>query len=91
MEAKQIYLECACYSPEDTLRFSYYEEKDPEFYVLKYLHTGAFWSRLKTGLKYIFGFDAPWGHFSETILRPEDVTKLKELCQEYENYYQQQK
>jgi hypothetical protein len=39
----------------------------------------SFWSRLKYGLKYIFGYKSQYGAWDEFILNPNDADKLQDV------------
>jgi hypothetical protein len=39
----------------------------------------SFWSRLKYGLKYIFGYKSRYGAWDEFILNPNDADKLQDV------------
>lgn len=82
---KTVFLECACYSDEHTLKFTL--DIDPEcvdFYTSVFLNqTNNFFKRIWVALKYVFGYKCKYGHWDCFLLRKEDTTKLIEMLQEY--------
>lgn len=79
------YFECACSSPEHTLRFVLDKTpSEPELYLEVYLHERPFFSRLWYGLKYIFGFKCRYGAWDCWTLSPEDPGRLRNLLDIYE-------
>ncbi len=56
-----------------------YKKKYPMCYVHVHLVSHSFWSRVKYGFKYIFGYKSRYGAFDEFIFNPEDTTRLQKL------------
>jgi hypothetical protein len=48
-------------------------------YIHTHLVKKSFWSRLKYGLKYIFGYKSRYGAWDEFILNPNDADKLQDV------------
>lgn len=70
------YLECACYSPDHTMRFHI---EDDAIYLTVHLTHDTLSGRLKKGIKYILGYTSRYGHFDEFIIRKDQQTKLIEI------------
>jgi len=56
-----------------------YEKKYPICYAHVHLKKHDFWTRLKDGIKYIFGYQCRYGAFDEFIFNPEDAPRLQQL------------
>jgi len=73
------YFECACFSDEHTLKFTYDPEVN-ELYTSVYLHQyGNLFRRLWVALKYVLGYRSKYGHWDCFLLRPEDAGRLRAL------------
>jgi hypothetical protein len=48
-----------------------------------FLSNGPWYSRLVSGLKYIFGHKSRYGHFDEFILRAEDCDRLISVLERF--------
>jgi len=70
------YLECACHSPDHTMRFHI---EDDDIYLTVHLTRDNLFGRLKKGIKYIFGYTSRYGHFDEFIINKEDKFKLLQI------------
>ena len=80
MDLKKEILICDCYSVEHQLVFRYdNDDVHPEVYVSVHLINRGFFSRLKYGLMYIFGYQCRYGAFEEFIINPSDVKPLKKI------------
>lgn len=81
---------CDCNSREHQIII----EHDPEdnlMYCHIHLVNFSFFSRLKSGLKYIFGYKCRYGHWDEFIWKPEDADRLIEIGKTLKNKkYKQQ-
>jgi len=75
---KTKYIECACYSSEHTLKFTYFPD-EKELCVTTFLAHRPFLKRVINGLKYIFGYKCEYGHFDETILEEEKIKELQDF------------
>jgi hypothetical protein len=71
---------CECSSMEHQIVFSY-DADENQVYCLIYLTSYSFWNRLKSGMKYIFGYHCRYGHWDEFIWKPEHAHKLRELSE----------
>ena len=76
-EFEEIVL-CKCESPEHQMLFRVLDSSC-DVYVTIHLVRLPFWQRLKTGIKYIFGYKCRFGDFEEIILKPEDAPKFKKI------------
>lgn len=80
---------CDCHSTEHQILLMHEYEQEIEDGVVKslypmcYMHTHlnkhTFWTRIKYGIKYIFGYQCKYGAFDEFIFNPEDAPKLQNL------------
>ena len=77
MEETQIFV-CDCHSFEHQVKFMY-DEEDNEVYLYVHLTNGTFWSRLKKGIKYIFGHSSRFGEWDEFIFQEKDEENLREF------------
>ena len=48
-------------------------------YVHTHLNKLPFWSRVKYGIKYIFGYKSRYGAFDEFIINPKDAKKIEDI------------
>lgn len=70
---------CECCSTEHQIIVQH-DTDDNLVYCHIHLINQSFWNRLKSGIKYIFGYHCRFGHWDEFIWRPEHATKLRELA-----------
>jgi hypothetical protein len=78
------FFDCACHSPEHTLRFIW-DDEDNEIYTEVYLcHYFNFFKRLWVALKYVFGYKCKYGHWDCFILNNKDAQRLKDLLNKLE-------
>ena len=77
-EFEEIVL-CQCENPEHQMLFRVLDA-DCDVYVTIHLVPLPFWTRLWTGIKYIFGYRCKYGDFDEIVLRPEDAPKFRKVC-----------
>jgi len=73
---KTEYFECSCSSAEHTLRFVIDEE---DVYTEVHLTTKAWYKRIWTAIKYIFGFASRYGCYDCTLIKPEDYDRFIDL------------
>ena len=66
---------CSCSTPEHTLHWHYFPETD-ELMLSVNLNKFTFWRRLVAGIKYIFGYTCPYGHFDEVLVNREQREAL---------------
>jgi hypothetical protein len=59
-----------------------YDDEGKVLYVYIHLAKGTFWSRLKSGIKYIFGYTSRFGEWDEFIFQEKDEEKQKEAADE---------
>lgn len=81
MKKEKDIIICDCHSTEHQM-LVFYEEDDnnhPMVFIHIHLSKRPFWSRLKYGIKYIFGYQCGYGAFDEIILNPEDADKFKKI------------
>lgn len=69
------YIECDCYSPDHTMRFTKIKEENI-LYVTVHLSNYSFWKRLVFGARYIFGYTSRYGHFDEFLINDKEKQKL---------------
>lgn len=72
---KRKYFECACFSEEHTLKFSF-DPVEKELYASIFLVEDNFWNRLVNGIKYILGYKCKYGHWNTWIFNYEDARML---------------
>jgi hypothetical protein len=72
------YIECACYSPEHTMKFTKIKEENI-VYVTVHLSSHSFFQRLVVAIRYIFGYSSRYGHFDEFLLDGTQKQKLIEI------------
>lgn len=78
------YFDCACYSPEHTVRWIW-DEEFGEIECEFFLHHHEQWyKRLWQAIKYVFGQKS--NVFCGFILRHEDFPKFKKMVNEWENF-----
>lgn len=78
MEEKILICDCSSTEHQIILR---YDEDDNECYASIHLtNLRGFFSRLKYGLKYIFGYKCRYGAWDEFIFKKEHIGKLRELA-----------
>lgn len=71
---------CECNSYEHQFIFLY-DEEDNELFLSVHLSTYLnFWKRLWYAAKYVFGYKSRFGEFDNTIVRYEDLNRLKEYA-----------
>lgn len=72
---------CSCENTEHQIVFSWFEDDDvANVYATIHLRKKSFWTRLKYGIKYIFGYQSRYGAFDEFIFNPNDARKLKKIA-----------
>ena len=60
--------------------FSWFEDDDvANVYATIHLRKKSFWTRLKYGIKYIFGYQCRYGAFDEFIFNPNDARRLQKV------------
>lgn len=79
MDTNQTLLICKCNSTEHQIVISF-DEEDNQAYCHIHLNSQKFWSRIKLGMKYIFGYHCRFGHWDEFIFNYEHADKLIELA-----------
>lgn len=73
------FFECACFSDEHTLKFSY-DPDENELYTSVYLNQyRSIWRRIWVAIRYVCGYRTKYGHWDCFILRPEDAARLRSL------------
>jgi hypothetical protein len=75
------FFECACYSDEHTLKFTY-DAEDNELYTSVHLnHDRNVFQRILVAVKYVLGYRSRYGHWDCFIMRPEDGERFRELIE----------
>jgi hypothetical protein len=69
---------CECYSFEHQVKFIHDSEENI-LYAYIHLTKDTFWTRLKKGIKYIFGHTSRFGEWDEFIFQEKDEDKLREF------------
>jgi hypothetical protein len=79
------HFDCECSHPEHTIRFALFvdDELPPELYMDVFLYNTGFFSRLKKGLMYIFGYKSKYGHFGGWTLKEDDLPKMEKMLECY--------
>lgn len=73
---------CSCENTEHQIVFSWFEDDDvANVYATIHLRKKFFWTRLKYGIKYIFGYQSKYGAFDEFIFNSKDVSKLEKIVE----------
>jgi len=84
------YFECQCHSLQHVLRVNIWDwgKHDRFRYNLVFdyslLNHKNFCKRVVLGLKYIFCYNKTFNAWGETIIRDEDIPRLKAIIAEYE-------
>jgi hypothetical protein len=80
---------CSCESDEHQLNFRFFpEDKDPFLYCTIHLvHEKNILKRFLKGIKYILGYRSKYGSFDEIIMDRYKVKELKNIIQNFENFY----
>jgi len=76
IETQELVL-CRCHSPEHQLIFRKFTD-EPEVYISMFLQEYGFFSRLRMGLRYIFGYKCKYGHFDEVVVDKQILIDLLE-------------
>ncbi len=80
------YFECACGSPEHTIRFTLdFEKNEPSMIWCDFFldHYMPWYRRIWVAFKYIFKFEPHNEHFASWLMRSEDVNRLRNMCDEF--------
>ena len=89
MEDKIGYFECECFSLKHIIRFSTINLGTIENPCLDLIldtnlcQHNTFWQRVMYGISYIFNRDISYG-YAETILRIEDIPRLRKVLDDFE-------
>jgi len=84
METK--YFECACFSPEHTIRFVIDNDlEDPSLYLeVQLIQYRNFFQRIWVAIKYIFGYRSSCGHWDCWMLDQRDTAGIIDLLQKHQ-------
>ena len=88
MADKDLFLDCACPSPEHLVRYTLWnwDDGEPELsLVVQASEYRPWYYRLKVGLKYIFGFEPLQWH--DVLMKREDSGKLMAMLKDYERLH----
>lgn len=85
------YLECICCDVNHVTQFAWWRDEtdddDPywdELSIETQLNPRHSWyKRIWLALKYIFGYQCRYGHWSEATLQVDEVKRLKEICERF--------
>ena len=78
MSSEFTYLECACMTPDHTLRF-WTGDETMQLYVECHLRKVSLLKRLKYAILYVFGKQSKYGAFEETVLDLKAQIELAKL------------
>lgn len=89
MKKEEIVI-CECHSTEHQMVFLYDDDEITfpnsdvtrnikTVYIHTHLNKHPFWTRVKYGIRYIFGYQSRYGAFDEFIINPEDVHKFEDV------------
>lgn len=73
-------LVCGCSSKEHQIVIDH-DTDDNLVYCTIHLAPNTFWTRLKYGLRYIFGYQCRYGAFEEFILSDKHIDKLEAIVE----------
>jgi len=81
-----LFLECACYSDEHTLRWDLLTGSDwAELYASIFLNQYRnIFKRIWVAVKYVFGYKCRYGHWDCFEMRPEDIGRMQALLEAYQ-------
>ena len=72
------YIECACSTPDHTLRF-WSDDESGDIYVECHLRKAVLLSRIKYAILYVLGKQSNYGAFEETVLDLKAQIELAKL------------
>ena len=86
------YIECMCHSTEHVFKImtdNHYTKKDyPEMTVEVQLNQYRnIFKRIWVAIKYVFGYQCKYGHWDCTMLAPDEVERLKDICEAHVDLY----
>lgn len=85
---KELFLECACHSPEHLVRYSIWSWQDgePELSLMVQASEYRPWyHRIGVALKYVLGCEPLRWH--DVLLKREDADKLMTMLKEYQRLH----
>jgi len=91
------FFDCQCMSNEHMVRFMYFEDsfekenslnETADLFLTVFLDPAPWYNRIWIGIKYIFGYKCKYGHFGEWIMHPRDITRLREMLEKFEKFYE---
>lgn len=89
------FFECTCGADEHTIRFTLsFDDEDGEdscIYTSVFLSEGTFWNRVLKAIRYIFGYKCRYGHWGNWEMCPEDVYRLRSMCDTFIQKTQEKK
>lgn len=80
-----LHVDCSCYSPEHTLRFTMWDWPDGgphEMSLVAALVEHKWYKRIWNAIKYVWGFGESHP-YSETLITVDDAVLIKELMEKY--------
>jgi len=60
-----------------------WENGDVDLFLEVHLVKRGFWRRLRSGIRYIFGYKCKFGAFDSLTFSPKKAEQIKSLLQEY--------
>jgi hypothetical protein len=87
MELVKKVLDCACYSLEHMVVFSYHKSENDFVYLSFPLNNYLPWyKRVSIGLRYIFGLQTQDNHFDTSVLDAKEVASLTDFLTKFQNH-----
>ena len=80
MEKTEVLL-CSCRSEEHQILIHHYPEEQEVIFSYHLNSSDGFWSRLRKGLRYIFGYKCRYGHWDEIILTPQHIPQFQRIIE----------
>ena len=86
---KRQFFVCNCQDVEHQFILSFDDEERDHYcdwmYLDVHLAKDPFWTRVKYGIKYIFGYQCRYGAFAEIIINRPLAQRLKQFIEDYLN------
>lgn len=80
MEKTEVLL-CSCFSAEHQILIHHWSEEQEVILSYHLNSSVGFWSRLRRGLRYIFGYKCRYGHWDEIVLDPHHIPQLQRIIE----------
>jgi hypothetical protein len=80
----RYWLTCDCHDLEHQAVFAWFEDDDDPFLSLSvHLAKKPLWARIKIAIKYILGYQSPYGAFGEILVNTKDAADLRDFIGEF--------